>query len=169
MEHDKADPAQAHSIQDEQLQKYRTVYSQRVMTAAGINSVGGLGGEIAAALATIPREKYVEPAPWAITSRENYLQTVSYDQATLYQDVVVPLGAGLGLNNGQPSLHARCLAALAPRKGEHIVHVGAGTGYYTTMLVSETGRVDALAFGMEMDAKNDPGGVTECILAGAEV
>jgi protein-L-isoaspartate O-methyltransferase len=34
--------------------------------------------------------------------------------------------------------------------------VGAGTGYYTTMqamLVGETGRVDALAFGMEMDAK----------------
>jgi protein-L-isoaspartate(D-aspartate) O-methyltransferase len=146
MEHDKADPVQAHSIQDEQLQKCRTAYSQRIMTAAGINPVGGLGGEIAAALATIPREKFVGPAPWMIVSRENYLQTVSYDPATLYQDIVVPLGAGWGLNNGQPSLHARCLAALAPRKGEHVVHVGAGTGYYTTMLamlVGEAGRVDA--------------------------
>jgi hypothetical protein len=37
MEHDKTDPALAHSIQDEQLQKYRTAHSQRVMTAAGIN------------------------------------------------------------------------------------------------------------------------------------
>jgi protein-L-isoaspartate(D-aspartate) O-methyltransferase len=64
----------------------------------------------------------------------------------LYQDVLVPLSIGQGLNNGQPSLHAMCLNALAPRKGESAVHVGAGTGYYTAvlaMLVGETGKVDA--------------------------
>lgn len=75
-----------------------------------------------------------------------YMQTVSDDPAVLYQDVLVPLGTGLGLNNGQPSLHARCLYALAPKAGESAVHVGAGTGYYTAvlaMLVGEEGRVDA--------------------------
>jgi protein-L-isoaspartate(D-aspartate) O-methyltransferase len=116
------------------------------MAAAGIGPGAGLGSEIAAALATIPRERFVGPAPWKIVSSRGHLQTVSDDPAVLYQDVVVSLGTGWGLNNGQPSLHAMCLDALAPKKGEHVVHVGAGTGYYTTvlaMLVGEAGRVDA--------------------------
>jgi protein-L-isoaspartate(D-aspartate) O-methyltransferase len=161
MEHDRADPIQAHPIwtppiqneggqgdpvQEKQLQAHRTAYSRRVMAAAGIGPGAGLGSEIAAALATIPRERFVGPAPWKIVSSRGHLQTVSDDPAVLYQDVVVSLGTGWGLNNGQPSLHAMCLDALAPKKGEHVVHVGAGTGYYTTMLamlVGEAGRVDA--------------------------
>jgi protein-L-isoaspartate(D-aspartate) O-methyltransferase len=105
-----------------------------------------MGSEIAAALASIPRERFVEPPPWRIVSPDGYSEAVSDDPAVLYQDVLVPLGAGRGLNNGQPSLHALCLEALAPKKGESAVHVGAGTGYYTTvlaMLVGEVGRVDA--------------------------
>jgi protein-L-isoaspartate(D-aspartate) O-methyltransferase len=116
------------------------------MAAAGIGPGAGLGGEIAAALAAIPRERFVGPPPWKIVSSRGHLQTVSDDPAVLYQDVLFSLGAGWGLNNGQPSLHAMCLAALAPQKGEHVVQVGAGTGYYTTvlaMLVGEAGRVDA--------------------------
>jgi protein-L-isoaspartate(D-aspartate) O-methyltransferase len=161
MKHDRADPIQAHpiwthsiqngggqgdSVQEEQLQAHRTAYAQRVTAAAGIGPGAGLGSEIAAALAAIPRERFVGPAPWKIVSSRGYLQTVSDDPAVLYQDVLFSLGAGWGLNNGQPSLHAMCLDALAPRKGEHVVHVGAGTGYYTTMLamlVGEAGRVDA--------------------------
>jgi protein-L-isoaspartate(D-aspartate) O-methyltransferase len=37
------------------------------------------------------------------------------------------------LNNGQPSLHAALIAAAAPQPGEHVVHVGAGLGYYTAI------------------------------------
>ena len=55
-------------------------------------------------------------------------------------------GAGCGPDNGRPGLHTLCLDALAPRReGDHAVHVGAGTGYYTAvlaMLVGKTGRVD---------------------------
>jgi protein-L-isoaspartate(D-aspartate) O-methyltransferase len=39
-----------------------------------------------------------------------------------------------------------CIATLAPKKGERVIHVGAGTGYYTTLLaklVGESGVVDA--------------------------
>jgi protein-L-isoaspartate(D-aspartate) O-methyltransferase len=64
----------------------------------------------------------------------------------LYQDVVVSLGGEGPFNNGQPTLHAFCIAALDPKKGERIVHVGAGTGYYTTLLaklVGGMGVVDA--------------------------
>ncbi len=144
---DKAHPTQTDSIQDQEgradrLQAQRRIFARRVMECARIAA----GSEIEAALATIPRERFVGPPPWKIVSSRGYPQTVSEDPAVLYQDVVVSLGRNPGLNNGQPSLHALCLGALGVKKSEHAVHVGAGTGYYTTvlaMLVGETGRVDA--------------------------
>ncbi len=75
------------------------------------------------------------------------------DPAFLYQDIVVSLGNSGPINNGQPSLHAACLAALAVGKGERVVHVGAGTGYYTTVLaklVGEWGAVDAYEIEAEL-------------------
>jgi protein-L-isoaspartate(D-aspartate) O-methyltransferase len=53
------------------------------------------------------------------------------------------------LNNGQPSLHVALIASAAPRPGEHVVHVGAGVGYYTGILhrlVGRQGRVTAIEF-----------------------
>jgi len=132
----------AYASQAERLQAYRTAYAREVTAAAGIAAEN----EIEAALAAIPRERFVGAPPWKIVSSKGHVQTVSDDPAVLYRDVLVSLGTGGGLNNGQPSLHAMCLAALALKKGEHAVHVGAGTGYYTTvlaMLVGEAGRVDA--------------------------
>jgi protein-L-isoaspartate(D-aspartate) O-methyltransferase len=104
------------------------------------------GSELAAALASTPREQFVGPPPWKVFTRSGYVETLTDDPAVLYQDVVVSLGSEGPLNNGQPTLHALCLAALSPKKGERVVHVGAGTGYYTTLLaklVGESGLVDA--------------------------
>jgi protein-L-isoaspartate(D-aspartate) O-methyltransferase len=56
------------------------------------------------------------------------------------------LSAERQINNGQPSLHARCIAALKPQAGEVVVHVGAGGGYYSAVLaelVGPDGRVHA--------------------------
>jgi protein-L-isoaspartate(D-aspartate) O-methyltransferase len=81
-----------------------------------------------------------------VFTRSGYVETLTDDPAVLYQDVVVSLGTSEPLNNGQPTLHAFCIAALAPKKGERVIHVGAGTGYYTTLLaklVGEAGTVDA--------------------------
>jgi protein-L-isoaspartate(D-aspartate) O-methyltransferase len=131
---------------EERLQALRIRYARQIIAAAGIEPQAGLGSEIEAALAAIPREIFVARPPWKIAASRGRPQIDSDDPTVLYQDIVVPLGSGWGLNNGQPSLHAKCLDALAPRRGEHVVHVGAGTGYYTTllaMLVGETGRVDA--------------------------
>jgi protein-L-isoaspartate(D-aspartate) O-methyltransferase len=70
----------------------------------------------------------------------------------LYQDILIALDADRGIHNGQPTLHAQCLAACAVRAGEAVIHLGAGTGYYTAVLahlVGAQGRV--AAFEIETD------------------
>ena len=146
MEHELAHPILAEESQAENFQAHRRSYAEHITALAGLAQNSSMGREIAAALESIPREKFVMPPPWTIISPMGHTQTISDDPAVLYQDVLVTLGTGLGINNGQPSLHAMCLNALAPRKGESAVHVGAGSGYYSAvlaMLVGEAGRVDA--------------------------
>jgi protein-L-isoaspartate(D-aspartate) O-methyltransferase len=126
----------------ERVEAHRLFFANLITAQAGIPA----GSELAAALASTPREQFVGPPPWRVFTRSGYVETLTDDPAVLYQDVVVSLGSDGPLNNGQPTLHAFCLAALAPKKGERVVHVGAGTGYYTTLLVKlvgERGMVDA--------------------------
>jgi protein-L-isoaspartate(D-aspartate) O-methyltransferase len=120
----------------------RVAYAQQVCAAAGLAP----GSAIESALATIPREQYVGPAPWRIIAPRGRARIATSDPAALYQDVLVSLGGSPALNNGQPSLHAMCLAGLDVTPGEHVIHVGAGTGYYTAilaMLAGGTGPIDA--------------------------
>jgi protein-L-isoaspartate O-methyltransferase len=75
--------------------------------------------------------------------------TPSRNPVYIYDDVLVGIVPERGLNNGQPSLHARLVASAAPRSGEHAVHVGAGLGYYTAILahlVGRRGRVTAIEY-----------------------
>jgi protein-L-isoaspartate(D-aspartate) O-methyltransferase len=104
------------------------------------------------AFASVPREDFLGPGPWQVFVGSGYLATVSDDPRLIYQDVLVGLAPERRINNGQPSLHARCLAAAAPGAGETAVHVGAGTGYYSAILarlVGPAGKV--IAFEREPD------------------
>jgi len=135
-------------MQDEidQLVERRRLYAHRIAALAQIEDDTETGRSITKAFETVPREKYIGPPPWKIISPEGQFQGISDDPANIYQDVLVALDVGRGLNNGQPSLHAFCLNALGPRRGERAVHVGAGCGYYTAILavlVGDSGRVDA--------------------------
>ena len=126
----------------DRIEKHRSFFANLITAQAGIPP----GSELAAAFASTPREQFVGPPPWRVFTRSGYVETLTDDPAVLYQDVVVSLGSDGHLNNGQPTLHALCIAALAPKKGERVVHVGAGSGYYTTILaklVGESGAVDA--------------------------
>ncbi len=99
------------------------------------------------AFATVRREDFLGPGPWKVNCfAGGYVDTPSADLAFLYQNVVVAIDASRGINNGEPQLHARCLAALAIGGGETVVHIGCGTGYYTAILahlVAPTGSVHA--------------------------
>lgn len=83
----------------------------------------------------VPREIFCGPGPWRIMGYNlSYLETPSADPIHLYQNVVVALDAAKGINNGEPFLHAGWIGAAAPKAGDTICHIGAGTGYYTALL-----------------------------------
>jgi protein-L-isoaspartate(D-aspartate) O-methyltransferase len=125
----------------ERIAAHREFFANLIAARAGVSPES----ELAEAFRTTPRERFVGGPPWRILTRHGFVEAPHDDPAFLYQDVVVSLGAD-GLNNGEPSLHAMCIATLRPQKGDRVVHVGAGTGYYTTILaklVGERGEVDA--------------------------
>jgi protein-L-isoaspartate(D-aspartate) O-methyltransferase len=89
-----------------------------------------------------------------------YRPTPDDDPVYLYDDVLVGIVPELGLNNGAPSYHAPVLANAGIQEGEHVVHIGAGTGYYTAImahLAGSFGKVTAIEFepGLAERAKNN--------------
>ncbi len=108
-----------------------------------------------AAFAAVPREAFMPPGRWVIlrTPGEREILPVN-DPMHLYPleplpELLVELDAAKGINNGSPSLHAHMLHALAVRPGDHVLHLGAGTGYYTALLAElagPRGRVTAVEY-----------------------
>ena len=127
----------------DRLHAFREFYADLLAANAGATE---RNSGLRAAFAAVPREQFVAPGPWKVFTRSGHIETPSDDAALLYQDIVVAIAEDRQINNGQPLLHAMCLAALGAKRGEMAVHVGAGTGYYTAVLahlVGPTGAVEA--------------------------
>jgi len=125
------------------IESARAQYARSV--TAGIED-GETRRALLEAFARVPRERFLGPPPWRVYSPHGHGGSLESDPHELYHDVLVALSAEQGINNGQPSLHARCLAAVRPRPGERAVHIGAGAGYYSALLaelVGPTGQVQA--------------------------
>jgi protein-L-isoaspartate(D-aspartate) O-methyltransferase len=123
------------------LAAVRAFFADLVTATAGVPRPGG---PLREAFASIPRERFLGPGPWRVFTAAGYIEAPSDDPALVYQDVVVALDEKRGINNGQPSLHALCLAALNIQPGETVTHVGAGTGYYTAVIAHLTGPAGAV-------------------------
>lgn len=120
-------------------------YANRVLERAGVAD----DARLKAAFAMVPRARFLGPPPWQTRSLGGGYDAPTDDPAAIYDDVLVALDASRGINNGVPSLHANAIHALAPQPGESVVHIGAGTGYYSAILaamVGETGHVTAVEF-----------------------
>jgi protein-L-isoaspartate(D-aspartate) O-methyltransferase len=132
----------------DRLEAHRYFYAN-LITA----SPGAMNNErLKEAFASTPRERFVGRGPWKIFAGGNYVETPTDDPAFLYQDVVVALAPERRINNGQPVLHAINLAALDVKQGEKVLHVGAGTGYYTAVLARLTGATGTVeAYEIEQD------------------
>lgn len=127
------------------VEEARHWYAEGLRFAAAVKSQA-----VIAAFAAVPREDFVGPGPWRILSpmaMAAYWTTEDADPRHLYHDVLIAIDEERRLNNGQPSLWARMYDQLELSRGGHVVHVGAGTGYYSAILaeiVGRAGRVTAI-------------------------
>jgi protein-L-isoaspartate(D-aspartate) O-methyltransferase len=125
------------------LKIVRRAYGKQIMAASGVPYE-----RLARAFAAVPREKFLGPGPWPILRwGRGYQLSPSDDPVYLYTDDLIGIDPGRELNNGQPSFHFALMARLDPQPGEHVVHIGAGTGYYSAILaelVGARGRVTAI-------------------------
>jgi protein-L-isoaspartate(D-aspartate) O-methyltransferase len=123
-------------------EKLRTFFARYIVVRAEVESPA-----VESAFAAVPREAFLGPAPWFLfvtptpsrTKRPGYLPTPDNDPAFAYQDSLIALDRDKRINNGEPSLHARNLDALGLEPGQQVLHVGAGTGYYTAILAHLVG------------------------------
>ncbi len=126
-----------------ELRIVRHAYAKQILAEAHVTD-----SRIESAFAEVPREDFLGPGPWQILRLlSGYAPTPEADPVYLYVDQVVGLVPERHINNGQPSLHARLIAGAQIREGEQVIHIGAGTGYYTAImahLVGATGTVTAI-------------------------
>ena len=124
------------AVRDTETRQFREVRDFYARFLAASSRSGD--PRIERAFRTVPRERFLPPGPWKIfignSARGAYIETPSADPIHLYQNVLVALDERNGVNNGQPSLHADWLGAVLPMPGEHVVHIGAGSGYYSAIL-----------------------------------
>ncbi|MGF3027629.1 protein-L-isoaspartate O-methyltransferase family protein [Methylobacterium aquaticum] len=135
---------------DERSAIARHIYARHIAHAAAPDEAG-LRCALEAALAAVPRERFLPPGPWHLArSSGGYARTPDDDPVYLYQDVPVAIRPERHLNNGQPSFVTGLIARGGPARGMDAVHVGTGTGYYTALLAHLAG-AEGHVLGIEHD------------------
>ena len=134
------------------LASIRAYYADEVRVAANLRSAA-----LVDALASVPREDFLGPGPWALATPDwrvgglAYRTTADADPRHLYHNVLVAIDAERQLNNGHPATLAACLDALQMKRGEVFVHIGCGVGYYTALGASIVG-AEGRVVGVEIDS-----------------
>jgi protein-L-isoaspartate(D-aspartate) O-methyltransferase len=129
--------------------RYRRAYAGQVARLADVRDE-----RIERAFASVPRELFLPPPPWTVISQG--IATETRDISDIYENVLVAIDKARGINNGEPALHAAWIQAVEPQPGETVIHVGAGTGYYTAILaalVEPGGRVEAYEYETDLAAQ----------------
>jgi protein-L-isoaspartate(D-aspartate) O-methyltransferase len=98
---------------------------------------------VVAALATVPRERFLGPGPWTVRGEADFQapprQTSDGDPRHVYHNVAIAIDPARQLFNGAPGLLALAIDSLEIDTGDRVLHVGAGTGYYTAIMAHCTG------------------------------
>ena len=135
-----------------ELSIIRAAYAKQILAAAQIRD----NARLESALIATRREDFLGAGPWSILRWGRYVTTPDADPVYLYTDDLVGILPERQINNGQPSLHAGLIHQASPAAGEHIVHIGTGTGYYTAILahlVGPSGRVTGIEYEPELAAR----------------
>jgi len=100
--------------------------ARRQMIDQQVRSWEVLDPRVLEALAAIPRERFV-PAAF---------------QGVAFADMEIPIGHGQFMLS--PKVEGRILQALAPERGERVLEVGTGTGFFAACLEHLCGDVDSV-------------------------
>jgi protein-L-isoaspartate(D-aspartate) O-methyltransferase len=144
-------------VSDDTIGEARRWFAEelRFITRAGVKDLIDItrragASDVIQAFATVPRERFVGPGPLRILSPWNlrdYWTPADSSPSAVYHDVLIAYDEQRRLNNGQPSLWAFVFDKLDVARGERVLHLGCGMGYYTAVLaelVGPTGRVSAI-------------------------
>jgi protein-L-isoaspartate(D-aspartate) O-methyltransferase len=112
------------------LEDCRLAFAKRIR-----REVKAMAPALVEAFGRVPREKYLGPGPWRILP----ISLLTEDPRDLYNDVLVAIDSGRGLNNGQPSALALWISALDLNAGDRVFHLGCGLGYYTAIMAEVVG------------------------------
>jgi protein-L-isoaspartate(D-aspartate) O-methyltransferase len=135
-----------------ELSIIRAAYAKQVLAAARVEDA-----RLGAAFGAMRREDFLGPGPWQVLRwLKDYVLTPDNDPVYLYTDDLIGILPERRINNGQPSLHAHLIHHASPAVGEHVVHIGTGTGYYTAILAhlaGPSGRITGIEYDCELAAR----------------
>jgi len=136
----------------DELDRARRFYAEEVRFAARLRCA-----EVVDAFARVPRERFLGSPPWrVVTELSSYWEVPDPDPRHTYHNVPFAIDSARALHNGLPSFLARLIEATEVVVGQHVVHVGCGTGYYSAILavlVGEAGHVTAVEVDEELAAR----------------
>ncbi len=139
-------PLLRHKGRGMNIREVRQLYARQILAVVGADR----DKKLEKAFSAVPREHFLVGRRWhAVTPWAPHLRLQTNDPTLLYQDVVISLDPKRGVNNGSPSLHAWLMHRVGPLTGATVVHVGAGTGYFSAILaelVGKKGRVLAIEY-----------------------
>ena len=132
-------------MSDDDLREARRWFADELRFVARIEDQN-----VVDAFAAGPRERFVGPGPLRMLSQWNlndYWTPLDSGPRAVYHDVLIAYDEKRRLNNGQPSLWAFVFDKLRVARGERVVHLGCGMGYYSAVLaelVGPTGKISAI-------------------------
>jgi protein-L-isoaspartate(D-aspartate) O-methyltransferase len=108
--------------------------ARRQMIDQQVRAWDVLDPRVLATLAAVPRERFVPEAYRAVA----------------FADAPIPIGHGQWLL--PPALEGRILQALAPVRGERVLEVGTGSGFFAACLAHLSGSVDSIEIHADLAA-----------------
>jgi protein-L-isoaspartate(D-aspartate) O-methyltransferase len=124
-----------------ELDTYRRFYAEELRAVCRLQSEA-----VVEAFARVPRERFLGSGPWQIRTMDpmnpsagGYYSTEDDDPRRIYHNIAVAIDPSRDLNNGHPGTLATWIEALGVRGGDRVVHIGAGTGYYTAIIAETCG------------------------------